>query len=249
MEKIAVSLSKGGTGKTTTAINLAYGLSCLKNKKVLLIDTDTQGQATFFLGAEKQAGLAELVLGDKKFEDVALNVRDNLDMIQGGRNIAAATSHIDNQKMRIEEKLAEVLKPAEDQYDFVIVDTAPGWDVMSINVMFYADYIIVPVLLEMASIRSLADFLQRIREVQEYREDLYIKYILPTFMDKRTSQGIEIIRELKGYFSEEKLCYPIRYNIALSRATGKKQSIFEYDSNSRGAEDYGRLVNKVLGET
>lgn len=243
MKKIAISLSKGGVGKTTTAVTLAHGLS-LTGKKVLLIDTDTQGQAAFALGAAPKHGLAEVVSGDIKAELATTEVRDNLFLLSGGRNIAQISMVIAKRSMGIESAVKEALKPLEGLFDYVIMDMAPGWDIISINTLIYVDEVLAPCALEIASVQGLLEFINRLDDVKAYNEKLALKYILPTFHDKRLKRSVEILEQLKGNF-KEKVCNTIRQDVRLSECMGYGKTIFEYAPDSRGAEDYRKLIKTV----
>lgn len=246
MRKIAVSLSKGGTGKTTTAINLAHGLA-LAGERVLLVDCDTQGQASFFLGLQADRGLSDILSGEVSAQEVILQARERLWLLAGGRGLAGAAMQIAKRQLGIEKALSEALAPVKKSFDFIILDTAPGWDILSVNILFYAEEILSPVSLEVAAIQSLGEFMERVKDIQTYNERLRLRYILPTFMDRRVRQAGELLAQLEEHFKEQ-LCLPVRYNVRLSEATGHGQSIFEYAPRSAGAEDYRKLIERIVNE-
>jgi len=243
MRKIAVSLSKGGVGKTTTAVNLSAGLA-RAGYKVLLVDTDTQGQTSRALGIKSQAGLAELILGEVKPEEAIVEARERLYLLAGGRSLAGIKRAIDRKDFGGEKTLSEGLDPIDDQYDFIILDTSPGWDSLTVNVLFYTDEILAPVSMEILTLTGLLDFQQSIEAIQKYREDLKIRYILPTFFDKRVKKSEEILQQLQAFYGD-KVCDPIRYSVRLSEAPGFGQDIYEYSPASAGAQDYQSLVERI----
>jgi len=243
MRKIAVSLSKGGVGKTTTAVNLSAGLA-RAGYKVLLVDTDTQGQTSRALGIKSQAGLAELILGEVKPEEAIVEARERLYLLAGGRSLAGIKRAIDRKDFGGEKTLSEGLDPIDDQYDFIILDTSPGWDSLTVNVLFYTDEILAPVSMEILTLTGLLDFQQSIEAIQKYREDLKIRYILPTFFDKRVKKSEEILQQLQAFYGD-KVCDPIRYSVRLSEAPGFGQDIYEYSPASAGAEDYKSPVRRI----
>jgi chromosome partitioning protein len=244
MRKLAVSLSKGGVGKTTTAVNLSVGLA-FSGSRVLLVDCDTQGQASYMLGMQPETGLAELIADDCRPDDAIVLARENLWLLAGGRALAGAKRMIDRKDFGGEQTLREKLRPLEEQYDYVILDTAPGWDVMTVNVLFYADEVLAPVSLEVLTLRGLLDFIQSLGSIQRYHDTLTLRYILPTFLDRRVKKSTEILEQLNEHFSHQ-LCAPIRYSVRLSEAPGYGQTIFEYASGSTGVEDYKQLVERII---
>lgn len=246
MRKIAIALSKGGVGKTTTAVNLAAGLA-LAGSRVLLIDVDTQGQAAKALGLAPPAGLAELTAGEVGVEAAITPARENLDLVAGGRGLASLKRLITRKDFGGEQTLAEALAPLDGRYDFTVLDTAPGWDALSINALFYAQEVLSPVSLEVMTLQSLQDFIQSLAAIQRYRPELALRYVLPTFLDRRVRKSDEILAQLAGHYGT-RLCDPIRYNVRLSEAPGYGQTIFEYASHSAGADDYRRLTERIMSD-
>ena len=243
MRKIAISLSKGGVGKTTTAVNLSAGLA-RAGYKVLLIDTDTQGQASRALGVSSEAGLAELLSGETTPAESIHEVRENLYLLAGGRSLAGLKRAIDRKDFGGEKTLTEGLEPLDSSFDYAILDTAPGWDSLTVNVLFYADEILSPVSMEILTVSGLMDFQESIQAIQKYRPELELKYVLPTFMDGRVKKSEEILSQLRIYFGE-KLCSPIRYSVRLSEAPGFGMTIYEYAPGSTGVEDYQAVVERI----
>lgn len=244
MRKIAVCLSKGGVGKTTTAINLAHGLA-LAGSKVLLVDTDTQGHVAKALGVNPPTGLAE-VLSEQLTTDAAIApARENLWLLAGGRALAGAKREIDRRTFGGELALSEALHPLEGKFDFVVLDTAPSLDILSVNVLFYAKEIITPVSPEVLTLQGVLEFQHSLAGVQKYHDEIKLKYVLPTFYDLRVRKSREILDQLKTYY-EQQLCEPIRYSVRLSEAPGFGQTIFEYDPKSPGSEGYQLLTQRIM---
>lgn len=246
MHRMAIALSKGGVGKTTTAVNLAAGLA-RAGKCVLLIDVDTQGQAAHALGCRPALGLAEVINGEADFEGSLSAGRENLWVLAGGRSLAGLKRVITRRDFGGEQTLAEALTPVDGRFDYVIVDTAPGWDALTINVLFYCDAVLAPVSLEIMTLQGLMEFSQSLASIQKYRPALQLRYILPTFFDRRVKKSEEILKQLTAHFGE-RVCSPVRYNVRLSEAPGYGQTIFEYAPASIGCQDYKALTDRILAE-
>ncbi len=244
--KIGVSLSKGGVGKSTTSTSLAAGLA-LAGFKVLLVDTDTQGQDSFMLGVKPKAGLTELVTGELSAEECLTKARDNLWMLAGGKALAGIKRIIDRKDYGGENTVSDALKPLETVFDYIIVDTSPGWDPLTVNVLFYVEELLIPIALEIMSIQGLSEFLKSISAIQKYRHELSLKYILPTFQDKRVKKTSRLLHKIEKIYGN-RLCQPIRYNVRLSEAPAFGKTIFEYAPGCNGAQDYRELVRKIADD-
>ena len=242
---IAVALAKGGVGKTTTAVNLAAGLA-RAGRRVLVVDTDTQGQVAHALGVTADVGLYEFVKGDATAADVLVEARPNLYVMGGGRNLALLEKEITLKQFRVEWALHDALSPLDSYFNYVIVDTAPAWGVLAINTFAYANELLCPVTLEMLAVKGLIDFLDRVNPIIQ-ATGAELRYVLPTMQDRRLAQTGEILSQLQSTFGEM-LCEPIRSNVRLSEAGGHGQHIFEYAPDSKGAADYKKLTERILAD-
>jgi chromosome partitioning protein len=238
-------MSKGGVGKTTTAVNLSAALA-ISGRRVLLVDTDTQAQAGKTLGLRPEVGLADFMLGSLSFQDAVIKARPNLDLLAGGHRLAAVKQVISEADMRQEETLRSTLQPYTQNYHYIIIDTSPGWDNLQINVLFFAQEVLTPVNLEVLSLDGLIEFTHRIEEVQRYH-DVKMRYVLPTALDRRVKQTDEILPQLASHFGQA-VCQPIRYNVRLSEMPAHGQHIFEYDPQSNGALDYMQLTKRIISD-
>jgi len=243
---IAVALAKGGVGKTTTAVNLAAALSLI-GRQVVLVDTDTQGQVGQALGVASDVGLAELIVGDSSLDEAIVLARPRLDLLTGGPALAKVNRQFARLENGSERALGNALESLEDRYDYVIVDTAPGWDTLQANVLFYAEEILAPVSLESLAIRGLIAFIERIQDIQVYNDALHLRYVLPTALDRRVKQSSEILEQLQNRL-DALVCDPIRYNVRLSEAPAHGMHIFEYSPRSVGAADYAKLARRIIGD-
>jgi chromosome partitioning protein len=219
-------------------------------KQVLLIDADTQSQAARTLGAPyatgelHRPGLGELVSGEAALEQVLISCRDGLWLLAGGRSLTGLKMLIARKEFGAEQTLAEALARLDDRFDYVILDTSPGWDALTVSVLFYASEVLTPVSLEVLTLQSLRDFTRSLAAIQKYHP-LAHRYVLPTFYDRRVRKSGEILEQLRNHFPDQ-ICLPIRYNVRLSEAPGFGQTIYEYAPGSPGAEDYQQLTERIL---
>jgi len=251
MRKIAVAMAKGGVGKTTTAVNLAYGLAS-RGKRVLLVDCDTQGQAAKFLGEKPLYGLYEFVTErQENGQIIARNetlhpARRNLWLLDGGIRLVELKNWLGEQPREIRQTvLAQKLVPKHGALDYLIFDCAPGWDVLSVNILMAANEVLCPVALQGPSLEGLKTFFRYLQSAQKLNFDLRLKYILPTMFDRRTRHSHEMFNQLKKHFSRQ-MCDPIHYNVRLSEAPVLGRTIFEYRARAQGAYDYENLVRRIL---
>jgi chromosome partitioning protein len=251
MRKIAVAMAKGGVGKTTTAVNLAHGLAC-QGKRVLLVDCDTQGQVAKFLGEKPPFGLYEFVTEQRENgqfiarNDTIYPSRQNLWILDGGIRLVELKNWLGEQPRNIRQTvLAQKLVPKEGALDFLIFDCAPGWDVLSVNILMAANEVLCPVALQGPSLQGLKTFFKYLQSSQKLNHDLRLKYILPTMFDRRTRHSHDIFEQLKKYFNRQ-VCDPIHHNVRLSEAPAYGQTIFEYAARAQGAYDYQNLIGRVI---
>ncbi len=247
--RIGVSLSKGGVGKSTTAVNLAGGLA-LAGFKVLLVDTDTQGHISNMLGvplAVPRPGLSELITKDSGPEEAIFQVRENLSLLAGGKSLAAVKRLLGRQDFGGEMVLSDALIKIDKKYDFVIVDTSPGWDALTVNVLFYINEILCPVSLEHLAMHSLGEYLKSITAIQKYNHALSFKYVVPTLFDKSRKNSMEILKGLHKIYGKN-VCGPIRFCESVAEASYSGKTIFEFAPGAPGADDYRGLVRKVTGD-
>jgi chromosome partitioning protein len=247
MRIIAVMLSKGGVGKTTTTVNIAHALA-LAGKNVLVVDLDTQGQVSTSLGVETEIGLAEFINNEASAEEAIHVARPpHLFVLAGGRALAGVKRLISRKDYGGERTLMEALQPLEGTFDYILLDTAPSWDVLNVNALFYAREILAPVSLEVLTLQGLVEFARSVDDVKRHNPHVVLQYVVPTFYDRRVKKSLEIFEQIEQFFGAV-ICDPIRYNVRLSEAPGHGQSIFEYSPNSTGAADYKALAERILAD-
>ncbi len=254
MRKIAVAMAKGGVGKTTTAVNLAHELA-RQGQRVLLVDCDTQAQASKFLGVQPPYGMYEFVTGRTSDgrpvtkQDAVFSARKNLWVLDGGIRLVELKNWLGEQpRGQRHGFLKKTMVPRGDRLDFILFDCAPGWDVLSVNVLMAAEEVLCPVALQGPALEGLKTFFGYLISAQKENELLTLKYILPTMFDRRTRQCFEIYRKLKRLFAKQ-ICTPIRNNVRLSEAATLGKTIFEYAAEAPGAEDYRQLSRRLIDDT
>ena len=241
---LAVFNHKGGTGKTTTAVSVAAGLAA-KGKKVLLVDTDAQGNVGVSFNESHERTLYHVLVMGLRVADAVKTVRPNLDLLSSNETLAAAELYLAGRQNR-DRVLRERLSSALDAYDYVVLDCSPSLSLMNQNALVYADSVIVPVSCDYLSLVGVKQVLKTLRNVRELlKHDVDIVGVLPTFYDARNRVARDAVEALRKHFGD-KCLPPIRVNTRLREAPTAKQSIFEYDPECHGATDYRQLVQHVL---
>jgi chromosome partitioning protein len=243
--RIAVFNHKGGTGKTTTAVNLAAGMA-ERGKRVLLVDADGQGNVGASLGIRGEKTLYHVLVLGMPVEECAVPVRAGLDVLTSNELLAAAELYLAGRPNR-DRVLRERLGGRADGYDVVVLDCAPALSLMNQNALVYADSVVVPVSCDYLSLVGVRQVLRTIKSVRELlTHDVTILGVVPTFYDVRNKIAREAVDALTEHFGDRCLP-PIRVNTKLREAPSARQTIFEYAPDSHGALDYRVLVERVLG--
>jgi chromosome partitioning protein len=243
MKRYAIMTMKGGTGKTTTAVSLAHGLS-LSGRRVLLIDCDPQRSVAVTFGIESPRGLADLLTsGDVDI----LQVRDNLFVIDsGGRRLAEVELKLGVRERR-ERRLADSLKHLKG-CDYVICDCSPSLNLININALAYCDEVIIPVSMDYLSQAGAEQTAAIIEEIQSLNGSKPLSFrLLPTFYDSRVRMSRMVLDDLRARFGDRIFTTIIRMNAAIREAPGQNKTVFEHAPLSRGAFDYYHFTEEVLG--
>lgn len=246
---IAIANQKGGVGKTTTSVNLSACLAHL-GKKVLLIDSDPQGNATSGVGVNKgdvQDCIYNMLIDDVPVSDVILPTEiENLEIVPATISLAGAEIELVSTISR-EVRMKHAIQDIKDDYDYVIIDCPPSLGLLTLNALTASDSIIIPVQCEYYALEGLSQLLSTIRLVQKHlNEALYIDGVLLTMFDARTNLGIQVIEEVKKYFQDKVYTTIIPRNVRLSEAPSHGKPIILYDPRSKGAEVYSELAKEVV---
>ena len=246
---IAITNQKGGVGKTTTSINLSAALAA-KGKKVLVIDTDPQGNTTSGYGIDKNEldySVYDLMLGECSVHDCIIkNVVENVSLIPSNVDLSAIEIELigTEQKEYILKKEIDYVK---DMYDFVIIDCPPSLSMLTINSMTTANSVIVPIQCEYYALEGLSDLLHTINLVQErLNSDLNMEGVVFTMYDSRTNLSNQVVENVKEYLGQNVYKTVIPRNVRLAEAPSYGQPINIYDPKSAGAEAYAMLADEVI---
>ncbi len=249
--RIAILNQKGGTGKTTTAVNLAAGLA-ERMSDVLLIDTDAQGNVGVSLGVNGEKSLYHVLVDGVDPTEACVPVRQHLDVITSDSTLAAAEIFLARQNTDARSKM--LLKRLDKmkvsrRYDFVIIDCGPSLNLLNQNALSYVDEVIIPVTCDYLALVGVKQVLRTIKDVERHLgHAVRVSGVLPTFYDGRTRLAREVLETLQGHF-KHKCLEPVRLNTRLAEAPSHKKTIFEYAPISHGAADYNRVCDWVLATT
>jgi len=247
---IAVLNQKGGTGKTTTSVNLAAGVA-EKGFDVLLIDMDAQGNVGASLGVKGEHTLCHVLVEGKNPLDVAVPVRGHLDVITADESLAKAEVWLARQDDAVAAHVLSSRMTAamvQRSYQYIVIDCGPSLNLLNRNALTYADEVIIPVTCDYLALVGVRQVMKTIRDIEKHlSHSVRIAGVVPTFFDPRTRLARESIATLQGHFKERCL-EPIRINTRLAEAPTHRKTIFEHAPDSHGAEDYHRLVDRIVTE-
>ena len=246
---IAITNQKGGVGKTTTAINLAASLAA-NDLKVLLIDSDPQGNSTSGLGIEKNPEsltFYNALLDGVPMEQTIIKTNcDGLDIVPADKNLVASNIEMVDLPER-EYRLRQALVSVRPNYDYILIDCPPALDLLTLNALVGADSVLIPIQCEFFALEGISQLMDTIDKVREsFSHDLKIEGILLTMYDDRTNLTRQVADDLKDFFHDEVLTTVIPRSIRLAEAPSYGKPILMYDPRSRGAESYIKLAKEIL---
>lgn len=246
---IAICNQKGGTGKTTTAVNLSAALA-LAGKKVMLVDIDPQANATSGIGIDKnkvdRSSYNALVEETPITEILMSNLENKILVLPSNSALAGAEVELVSLFSR-EYRLKKALENIALEFDFILIDCPPSLGLLTINALAAANSILIPVQCEYYALEGLTQLLNTITLVRKnLNPALEIEGVVLTMADYRTNLTQDVISEVRNYFKEKTYQAIIPRNIRLTEAPSFGKSIFVYDKDSIGAKKYAELANELL---
>jgi chromosome partitioning protein len=246
---IALVNQKGGVGKSTTAVNLGAALA-VNGSKVLVVDSDPQGNTTTGFGIDKHSltrDIYNVLMQEASIDDVVVSTElETLSLVPATINLAGAEIELVSGLSR-ETRLRQALSPVADRYDFVLIDCPPSLGLLTINALTAADEIIIPVQAEYYALEGLSQLTTVVHRVREaLNPQLHVSGVLVTMFDGRTRLAMEVLDELERYFPQQMFKTQIPRNIRLSEAPSFGKPVILFDVKSRGAQAYLSLAKELL---
>lgn len=246
MKVISVFNQKGGVGKTTTVVNLAASLGT-KNKKVLIVDLDPQGNSTSGLGVDKTS--LENSIYDILLEDGAVSPIDtsakNVKILPSTSDLSGFEIEAVNKKNR-EHILKDKLSSLEG-FDFVLIDCPPSLGLLSINSLVASDSVLIPIQTEFYALEGVSQLVKTIDLIKNsLNSEIEIEGVLISMFDGRNNLSLDVVEEVKAYFKEKVFKTVIPRNIRLAEAPSHGLSVIDYEKSSKGAKAYMRLANEII---
>lgn len=245
---ISIINQKGGSGKTTTTVNLGACLSSL-NKKVLLIDLDPQANTTIHFGIkphETKKSIYDIMIGNGEFADVIQRSEvENLDICPANINLSGVEIELAGIVGR-EMVLKDSLEKNFNNYDYILIDCPPSLSLLTVNALTVSKEIIIPVQTEFFALEGMGKLLQTIELVKKrLNKGIEVTGILATMFDKRTNLAKEVTEKIKEHFGDKVYKTYIRKNIKLAEASSHGKPVILYAPNSTGTKDYISLSKEV----
>jgi chromosome partitioning protein len=247
---IAFANQKGGVGKTTTAVNLSASLAYRTRGRVLLVDSDPQGNASSGLGINKREvkhSVYDVVIGNCSAKEAVIRTKyKNLDMIPSSIDLAAAEIELvdmENRALRLKNALATI----QQDYDYICIDCPPSLGLLTLNALAACTSILVPIQCEFYALEGLSQLMATVRTVKRlYNSYIDIEGVLLTMYDARLNLTMQVVEEVKKYFPQKVFKTVIPRNVRLSEAPSFGEPVIYYDFSSKGSQSYLALADEII---
>ncbi|MBR2639605.1 MAG: ParA family protein [Oscillospiraceae bacterium] len=247
---IAFANQKGGVGKTTTAVNLSAALAYRTRGRVLLVDSDPQGNATSGLGINKREvkhSVYDVVIGNCGAKEAVIRTKyKNLDIIPSSIDLAAAEIELvdmENRALRLKNSIAAIQK----DYDYICIDCPPSLGLLTLNALAACTSILVPIQCEFYALEGLSQLMATVRTVKRlYNSYIDMEGVLLTMYDARLNLTMQVVEEVKKYFPQKVFKTVIPRNVRLSEAPSFGEPVIYYDFASKGSQSYLALADEII---
>lgn len=246
---ISIANQKGGVGKTTTAINLSAALAKI-GKKVLLVDCDSQANATTGMGIDKpslELSLYQGLIGDARMDDIIHpTVLPKLMMVPANIDLIGFEIEMVSAEKR-ERKLKDLISQVADRFEFIIIDCPPALSLLTLNAFTASNSVLIPLQSEFYALEGLGQLLDTIKRVKSsFNPGLRIKGILLTMYDRRTNLSQHVVQDAKKYFKSMVFNTKIPRNVKLGEAPSYGLPVILYDKHSQGSKSYISFARELL---
>ena len=245
---LAIANQKGGVGKTTTSVNLAACLGA-KKQRVLLVDSDPQGNASSGFGIQKSelpATIYDVLLGNASAAEATVHTDYKVDVVPANINLAGAEVELVSAISR-ETRLKKALDAVRDAYDYILIDCPPSLGLLTLNALAAADAVLLPIQCEYYALEGVAQLMNTITLVRDnLNPDLAVSGVVLTMYDGRTKLAQDVVSEVQKNFGDIAYRTLIPRNVRLSEAPSYGQPVIYYDKHSKGAQVYKELAKEML---
>lgn len=252
MPIISIAIQKGGSGKTTTAINLAAALQ-RQGKKILLIDADPQANLSQSLGIEDEPEHNLYTELKKEMTGEGSDIRKAIVEIEPGLAIVPASIELAGAEMELvsvygrEQVMTELIKPVENEFDYIFIDCPHAIGMLTVNALTASDFVLIPLPGEFLPLKGVESFMRHFETIKKkLNKRLQLLGLVLTRFDDRKTMNLQVREALTNKYGEKVFQSVIRTNIQLAKAQESGKDIFSYDKNANGAKDYEQLAGELL---
>lgn len=252
MPTISVAIQKGGSAKTTTAINLGAALQ-RKGKKVLLVDADPQANLSQSLGVTDEPDINLFTVLKKEINGETNNIKEAIVHTASGIDIIPSSIELAGAELELvsvygrEQMFGWILQPILNEYDYIFIDCPPAIGMLTVNALTASDFVLMPLQAEFLPLKGLRSFMVHFKAIKsKLNKKIEILGFVLTRYDERKNMNRQVLQTLESEFGEQVFHTHIRSNIQLAKAQEAGKDIFSYDKHAHGAEDYMKMAEEFL---